>query len=340
MNIVTQFTQITGLELGLANDKTAWTSTNTRARYTNIKWDNKNIPFLKPDESYKYLGAHINLRFNILDFVNKKLNKYLGMVALICKKRLPISFKTDLINKFALSVINYFLVFIPPQKELFDILEEANKKAIRFLKYSEKLPHSFDMGIFNVPKCQGGFGLINITNQYAKSFITLINDRILNGTPSLALKYVSRVIFNPSSAIAKGCAFATSLFPGLKWLKKDKDNKFYTYGDLNGTLLGHPVPLHYHVANSDHLTIFGDGSVKNEAMSCAIFNPKALPETLGMSYPGINPSSTFAELGAFELMLYNTPDVNITWVQDSLSALKIIDKLLLRVSLLLATSPR
>eukprot|EP01088_Endostelium_zonatum_P003408 TRINITY_DN1461_c0_g1_i3.p1 TRINITY_DN1461_c0_g1~~TRINITY_DN1461_c0_g1_i3.p1 ORF type:complete len:795 (-),score=89.35 TRINITY_DN1461_c0_g1_i3:312-2696(-) len=314
LSIIQNFCDITGLELGVAEfgkePKTAITTSDTKIKQTEKKWNQRTITKLSEEENYKYLGAHISLKLDTTTLIKNKINRFNSTTNQIAYKALPLSTKTELINMYSSGFMNYFLTFIPPSEEINKLLEEADKKTRNSLKRGTKLPLQFNNEIFYLPRNKAGFGLMKLTDIHKKAYASLIIDRIIT-KESNTKNYIEKLL-EEDSYINKGLQYALKDDPEITFKKTTtKTQKQEDTLQIIG----------------NNLTIFGDGSVKNGEMTAAIYCEET--ENIMTAQIDLEPhSSTLAELSAFELMLQNTTDSKITWIQDSKPALDIINKII------------
>ena len=332
--VVEKFTEITGLELGITDNlkdpKTAWSSSDPQAKNKELKWKNHLIPYMEPHLTYKYLGFPISLEANTLEIIKEKARKYKGIVLKLARRKLPLSMKIEAINLLGGGFMNYYLTPIPPSEESTKLLQDTDKEVIRILKGYSKLPVSFNNGIIAICKNQGGYGLQRLEDLHPQVFAGLIIDRGINCPSKSTRKYFDSCLEDNNSYIRKGvdvCLVdAEAKIVNTKAYERQlrEANEFLNW-DWNPTQ-GVEKQRMINPGN----VFFGDGSLsKNKTMRSAIYNKEATPQEITVKTIGGPPSSTIAELQAFELMLENATDEPITWVQDSKSALAIIDDILM-----------
>ena len=140
----------------------------------NITINGHPVKLYKPNESFKYLGVHINMAQTWDDHVDKLILKVKSQGQQLAKCRLHYNIKRQIEETKILSGIKYHLSIMQPNKGLTDKLLKARHAGLMAIS---GLPHCTESRFGYLPKHKGGLGFQSIEPIFAQtSMEALVED--------------------------------------------------------------------------------------------------------------------------------------------------------------------
>jgi len=300
--------------------KSAYTyKTYNDARFDNITLGKEFPTMLDSNESYKYLGFYFNLDLNWTRHENECKRKFVHLLSLVRKRKLPTDLKINIINKIIIPTLQYSMYAIRFND---DLLKYFNKQVTNLIKRETKIYLNSNNGTICAKKSEGGRAL-NLPSHTQD--ITCLNSAV-NHTVNRDIPSISQEIYKTLINTDKTAPFKHSLIKNMHIVANTHKYTIQRPGEettpqyIKVPIQNSLTPTRWN--NTYEIWAWTDGSLKNgkagSGLTFGTYGPHlAIPSDF-------DDSVLYAELKAIELATHSVQNATLRIFSDSQSAIKAV----------------